>query len=88
MRRVNLLLATAAATLLAVPAANAGLIGSVTQVVLPTCGSTGHPFAQFGDLHAYYGFANNGFESGSHATSCSTKPACGPTPERATARSA
>jgi len=66
MRRVNLLLATAAATLLSVPAANAGLIGSLTQVVLPTCGSTGHPFAQFGDTHAYYGFANNGFESGSN----------------------
>jgi len=66
MRRVNLVLATAAATLLAVPAANAGLIGSVTQAVLPTCGSTGHPFAQFGDAHAYYGFANNGFESGSN----------------------
>jgi hypothetical protein len=65
MRRVNLALATAAAMLLAVPAANAGLIGSVTQVVLPTCGSNGQPFAQFGDTHAYYGFANNGFESGS-----------------------
>lgn len=66
MRRVNLLLATAAATLLSVPAANAGLIGSVTQLVLPTCGSNGYPFAQFGDSHAYYGFANNGFESGSN----------------------
>lgn len=66
MRRVNLVLAAAAATLLAVPAANAGLIGSVTQTALPTCGSTGHPFAQFGDANAYYGFANNGFESGSN----------------------
>ena len=64
MRRVKLLMAAVAATLLAVPAANAGLIGSVTQVVLPTCGSNSHPFAQFGDNHAYYGFANNGFESG------------------------
>jgi hypothetical protein len=65
MRRVNLVIAAAAAALLAVPAANAGLIGSVTGIVLPTCGSNGYPFAQFGDSHAYYGFANNGFENGS-----------------------
>jgi hypothetical protein len=64
MRRVTLLSVLCAAALLAVPAANAGLIGSVTQTVLPTCGSNGYPFAQFGDQHAYYGFANNGFESG------------------------
>jgi hypothetical protein len=64
MRRVKLLMVAVAATLLAVPAANAGLIGSVTQLVLPTCGSNSYPFAQFGDNHAYYGFTNNGFEGG------------------------
>lgn len=56
----------AAAAALAAPAANAGLLDPVTQVVLPTCGSSGYPFKQFGDTHAYYGFANNGFESGSY----------------------
>jgi len=65
MRRVNLAMAAVAAMLLAVPAANAGLIGSVTQIVLPTCGANSYPFARFGDSHAYYGFANNGFENGS-----------------------
>jgi hypothetical protein len=61
--------AIAAAALLAVPAANAGLLDPITQLVLPTCGSNGYPFAQFGDSHAYYGFTNNGFESGSYGWS-------------------
>lgn len=62
-------LAAVAAALLVVPAANAGLLDPVTQLVLPTCGSSGYPFGQFGDGHAYYGFTNNGFESGSYGWS-------------------
>ena len=67
--------AIAAAVLLAAPTANAGLLdpvlAPVTQVVLPTCGSNSYPFSKFGDSHAYYGFANNGFESGSNGWSLS-----------------
>jgi hypothetical protein len=66
----------AVAALLAVPAANAGLLDPVTSVlapvtntVLPTCGSNGYPFAQFGDRSPYYAFTNNGFESGSYGWS-------------------
>jgi hypothetical protein len=55
-------LATVAA--MATPAAHAGLISGVQQLVLPTCGSTSKPFAQFGDNKSYYGFPDNGFESG------------------------
>jgi hypothetical protein len=57
--------ALAAAALFAVPAANAGLLDPITQLVLPTCGANTHPFQQFGDSAAYFGFKNNGFESGS-----------------------
>lgn len=65
--RVKLLVATVAAGLLAVPAANAGLIGSLVGVVLPTCGVASHPFAAVdGDMDSYYGFSNNGFESGAN----------------------
>jgi hypothetical protein len=64
--RVRLFIATAAAALLSVPAANAGLLDPITQLVLPTCGVNVYPFAQFGDFHAYFGFGNNGFESGSN----------------------
>ena len=39
-------------------------VSALTQTVLPTCGPAVHPFAQFGDHSAYYGFANNGFENG------------------------
>jgi hypothetical protein len=60
-----------AAALLAVPAANAGLLDPITQLVLPTCGSTTYPFQQFGDKHAYYPFSNNGFEGGSYGWSLS-----------------
>jgi hypothetical protein len=61
LRRLGLIagVALAAAVGLAVPSAHAGFS------LLPTCGSTSHPFSQFGDAHAYYGFSNNGFESGS-----------------------
>jgi hypothetical protein len=61
----------AAAALLAVPAANAGLLDPITQLVLPTCGSNSYPFKQFGDSHAYYPFSNNGFESGTNGWSLS-----------------
>lgn len=60
----RLLLATVLAALCA-PAANAGLISGVTNVVAPTCGTTSKPFAQFGDNNDYYAVPNNGLESGS-----------------------
>ena len=65
MRRVRFLIAVVAAAMVSVPAANAGLLDPVTQLVLPTCGSTTYPFAQFGDRYPYYAFSNNGFEAGS-----------------------
>ena len=60
----------AAAALFSVPAANAGLIGgllgTVTQIVLPTCGTASQVFAHVdGDSNSYYAFSNNGFEGGS-----------------------
>ena len=66
----------AAAALCSVPAANAGLIGGllggVTQIVLPTCGAASPVFkAVDGDSSSYYGFPNNGFESGSKGWSLS-----------------
>jgi hypothetical protein len=69
--RVRLFITAVAASLLAVPAANAGLLDPVTQLVLPTCGTIAYPFAQFGDRHAYYPFSNNGFESGTNGWSLS-----------------
>lgn len=63
--RVKLLAAAILASLCAVPAASAGLLDPVTQLLLPTCGTTVYPFAQFGDGNGYYGFSNDGFESGS-----------------------
>lgn len=70
--RLRLLIpATMAAFALAVPAANAGLLDPVTQLVLPTCGVNSYPFASFGDSSPYFGFANNGFESGSYGWSTS-----------------
>ena len=55
--------AAVAAALLVVPVAGADL--GLTQAVLPNCGPTIYPFAQFGDPNAYYSFPNNGFENGS-----------------------
>ena len=69
--RVKLFMTAVAAALLTVPAANAGLLDPITQLVLPTCGSNGYPFAQFGDRHAYFPFSNNGFESGTNGWSLS-----------------
>ena len=54
----------AGAAALAVPAANAGLISGLVGAVLPSCGATSQPFAQFGDSSNYCALANNGFESG------------------------
>jgi hypothetical protein len=47
------------------PAAQAGLISGLVGVVLPTCGSTTQPFAQWQDYNAYYPVPNNGLENGS-----------------------
>jgi hypothetical protein len=69
--RFKLFMTALAAALLAVPAANAGLLDPVTQLVLPTCGSNSYPFQQFGDRHAYFPFSNNGFESGTNGWSLS-----------------
>ncbi len=68
--------ALAAAALFSVPAANAGLIGgllgTVTQIVLPTCGTPSQVFKGVdGDSHSYYAFPNNGFENGSTGWSLS-----------------
>ena len=53
--------ALVAAVGLGVPAAHAGLIGSV----LPSCGAESQPFSQWGDRGAYCAFPNLGFENGS-----------------------
>jgi hypothetical protein len=64
--RLRLVLpAVLAATTLAAPAAHAGLVSGLTGALLPTCGATSQPFAQFGDSNSYYALPNNGFESGS-----------------------
>jgi hypothetical protein len=55
----------AAAFAAAAPAANAGLISGITDLLLPACGSTSQPFAQWGDTHSYYAVPNNGLEIGS-----------------------
>ena len=46
----------------AVPAACAG--GSLLGGLLPSCGTTSHPFTPWGDGDAYCAFPNLGFESG------------------------
>jgi hypothetical protein len=54
-KRILLVLVVAAtAAIVAVPTGNAAL----------TCSGTSQPFAQFGDNDSYFGFSNNGFESG------------------------
>ena len=69
MLRIKILLATVGAALLAVPAAGAGLLDPITQIVSPTCGTNAYPFAQWGDRSPYFGFSNNGFESGTYGWS-------------------
>jgi hypothetical protein len=64
--------AMAAAIALVAPSANAGLLDPITNLVLPTCGSTSQVFQPVdGDGSSYFGFANNGFESGSTGWSLS-----------------
>ena len=54
----------AAVVFTVVPAASAGLVSGLVGAALPSCGSTSHPFAQFGDGGSYCSLRNNGFESG------------------------
>jgi hypothetical protein len=62
--RLRLALAAVLVTAgLCVPAASAGLLGSI----LPSCGATTHPFTAWGDGDAYCAFPNLGFESGTTA---------------------
>jgi hypothetical protein len=63
-KRLFVPLVLAAGFLAAVPAANAGLISGIGNVLLPTCGATSQPFAQFGDGRSYYPVPNNGLENG------------------------
>jgi hypothetical protein len=61
--RVRLILGLAAAiaaSVVVAPAGNAGLL---------SCPANGTPFAQFGDYSSYFGFSNNGFESGAYGWS-------------------
>lgn len=39
-------------------------VGSASRADLLTCPADQQPFAQFGDYNSYFGFADNGFESG------------------------
>src|SRR5438067_7929569 len=61
--------ALVAAAGLSVPAASAGLIGSV----LPSCGAQSYPFTAWSDYDAYCAFPNFGFESGTTAWKLSGK---------------
>ena len=61
---VVLAAALAAAVAASASTAKAGLIAGLVNVVLPTCGATSQPFAQFGDGHSYFPVSNNGLESG------------------------
>ena len=63
-RRLLAPVVLAAAFALAAPAANAGLISGIGNLLLPTCGTVSQPFAQFGDGHSYYPVPNNGLENG------------------------
>jgi hypothetical protein len=57
---------SAAAVMVTLPgAAHAGLISGLIGTVLPTCGTTSQPFAQFGDNNSYYPVPNQGLENGS-----------------------
>ena len=54
------LLASALLTAGVAGTAKAGVIGTL----LPNCGSTSQVFSPWGDNDQYFGFTNNGFESG------------------------
>jgi hypothetical protein len=45
--------------------------GSAARAGLLTCPASLHPFAQFGDNSTYFGFSDNGFESGAGGWSLS-----------------
>ncbi|MGH2972605.1 MAG: hypothetical protein ACRDLE_10865 [Gaiellaceae bacterium] len=45
--------------------------GSAARAGLLTCRANQYPFAQFGDKDAFFGFSNNGFESGTSGWSLS-----------------
>lgn len=63
--RIGLALATAAAVIgVVVPSASAGLLSGVTNLLLPPCGTTTHPFTNWGDNEDYCSFSNLGFENG------------------------
>jgi hypothetical protein len=64
----RLVLAFAVGVCVAVVAAPAG---SAARAGLLTCPANQHPFAQFGDDNTYFGFSNNGFESGTGGWSLS-----------------
>lgn len=57
----RLVVAFAVGTCVAVTAVPAG---SAARAGFLTCSASQHPFAQFGDDSTYFGFADNGFESG------------------------
>jgi hypothetical protein len=54
------------------PASQAGLISGLTNIVVPTCGATSQPFAQFGDYNSYFPVPNHGLESGTTGWSLGT----------------
>jgi hypothetical protein len=55
--------AVSTAAVLSIPAASASVPRSL--VLLPSCGTTTHPFTPWGDSSSYCAFPNLGFESGS-----------------------
>jgi hypothetical protein len=63
LKKIFLLVVVVAAV--CAPASQAGLISGLTNIVLPTCGATSQPFAQFGDYNSYFPVPNHGLESGS-----------------------
>ena len=64
--------AIATAIACAVPSANAGLLDPITRLLLPTCATASQVFAPVdNDRSSYYGFSNNGFESGANGWSLS-----------------
>jgi hypothetical protein len=68
--RLRFLIPTTAALASAIafvaPSANAGLLDPITRLLLPTCAASSQVFARVdGDRSGYFGFSNNGFESGS-----------------------
>ncbi|HEY2542232.1 MAG TPA: hypothetical protein VGH92_04200 [Gaiellaceae bacterium] len=52
-------------------AAVAAPMGGAARAGLLSCPASLHPFTQFGDSNTYFGFTNNGFESGAYGWSLS-----------------